>query len=1118
MFKKKLIAITLLLYFIITSNISYSNNTNINIHEVKPNSTIFQKNNSEDDKTDTDSPFDFDNTKTENDADSEESPSEIEKLRNTLSNLDLESLKSIAEALSINILEDDDKDIIIQKILDRIEILPKEETETTETEDDEAADDSEDSDVVKDSGQGRTEWTSPISGESWSINYDTLTTKIFNVKNDKYTQLIAFGNCVVTYGDTTLSSDAIIVNRPPPEAKDTQIEVMIIGNINVKSGNNTFIAEEAFFYPDTQRSILYDVIAFFPDSTEFAIRADSIKLVDGTEEVIGKDIEATTSYLEFPHYMFNSSKIWYYPDSEYMFASNLTFQIGQSKLLYFPLLFQSQFSSGIRTDFRHLRGMGFYIQTSTPFDIFGYKNTLYLDYYQKMGIFFTLAEAIKIGPVTIDFAGAYDRAIADSSRPYEIFTNYVDIDNDGIADETFNSFRYDFSISTPLTIYEGEKADLEKYLEEKGNTDLLENLNNSQMGVLESFINEFMANISVSANASFSKRSDPNFSSQFLNSPRSETFDIMETIDYREYARSESSPSVPASGSAMSLDTNISASSSGISFGLKGSWAWSFVSRAGELNPYDVLNYYDVQLTSANFPSISMGFGSTISNNLIDDVVKLIMNIINPENEFTSINDKLENFTIKLPLSYSFSFSHNTRKTYYTGGISIKPDESYIEEKAGELKRDFISESITFNYRLPFSVSYDFISFSAPMSYKLTYKYQNTRDFDEDSSDIEEIILNDLENTKFNWAWSFNPSLSIDLFRDFEFLNFTLNFGVNFSYKGEFEDLVYQLGLKETEIGDSKTTSKSITINDSLGNISITFLKCVLAFSGLSLPSPLSDTELERLGDIEVKSARDYTNDDTVVTKSILVDKAYLQEENKPSTYVLSFNISNELIKGFSFRISYTENIRYDDQDYVFGRDYVLENFGYFSLFGGKSHSLSINTGYTMNIEQLIFNTILIESLSIHFSYNHFFDKFLFKNDNIQITFDIDMHITTLWTLNISYSVNNTNLWRYTAHQDNPDKDNPRNFFYDILMSFAFWDIESLMATYWKMQQLSLSLTHDLAEWKMSVGINLQPRIVDNVLVVQPTFSISIVLIDLPDFSGGIDGKGKIDKFIYDRY
>jgi hypothetical protein len=1134
---------------------------------------------------------DDDNNASGDDDDTTTDETEKDKIKQILLDVDKDVLIRIADALDIEYDDDEDKASIIDKILGRIEIIPKSGKTDDET-DDETEDDSG---VVDDDGEDRTDITSPLTGDSWNLSYDILSTRRFEVDGVRYTQMIAFGDCKVEYGNTVLTSEVIILNRPevgggsiiPGEnegdgeesedeeeapKKKLQIEAMIFGDVKIESGSNVFFTERAFFYPETLRTILYDVTAYFPQSggvgasKPFMVKADTIKLLSGTDEVIVDGVEATTSYLEFPHYKFLGTTLWYYPrgDGEFFF-SNMAFQVGQSILFYFPFAFQTDFGTGIILDFRYNRGLGFYLKSNIPFNLFGYKNTLILDYYQKMGIYFTLAESIKLPFVSVTFNGAYDRAVrflGRSERDPEIFSNYVDINNDGIYEETFSSFRYNIGIETEqLTFYEGEELDLQKLLEDNDSLDILESLDNSQVSSLKGIIQKLINNFEAGGDFSFSKISDPLFRSQFINFGKDRTkFDFLTTIQkYQDYSPESLAPSVPGSNSeAMSIDASISASVKDlVSISLRGSWDWTFRSNAGELNPYDVLNYYDVQLSRVVFPSFDMNFQQLkVSDNLIEDFTRLIMGIVGSEKEFDSMSDLVDGLNVRLPLSFNMRFTHSPVQEFVTEGTEIKEDESMVKDDVGELTKDQNTETTTFGYSLPFSISFrDFVSYSLNMNYNLRHRYQSTR-VDKDLTQ-EEILRNDLDSTKFRWSWSLSSSITFSFFDEYEFLDLDISFGLNFSRSGIFDDLIFQLGLSDTEIGESYTESAAGN-NDviKMNPISLTFFKSTLSFSGMTFPIRLTDDDKKRLGDIDTLRISpdafyyEYYGIDSV---DVLVDRTYLLNQ-KLRDYTLSF--STNLIPNLGFGISYTEKNKWDIQDYYHledgGRDFVIEEYGYPSLFGGKGEKLTFNlnydfffglyTGgnfehyfgleehrkdhihidvdYEIEMAYLLFNEFLIKSFNISTNYDHYFGEQERKDDKMDISIGMDFDITTLWTLSVSYRVDNKSLWKYTDHPDLPPSQK-RGFFEDIWLALQFWNYESLQSTYWKVRSLNFSLTHDLAEWLMTFGVNIGPNInpLGGELPFEVKINFSIILQDV-DFSGGLNGDGQIptDTFIYDRF
>ncbi len=1127
---------------------------------------------------------DEENDKETEDDDNVTEKTEKEKLREVLNDFDRNLIERIADALNIIYSDNDDTETIIDLILGRIDIIEQSQDTSSDTnQDDQQQDQQEDSDQQSDTD--RTDIKSPLSDETWNLDFNTLSLSTFKVGDKDYTKLIAYGNCVITFGPTTLKSDLIILNRPPEELADnstdeedkkTNIEVMVFGNIEIDSGGNIFLAERGFFYPDDLNTILYDVIAYFPESSNsnFILKADTVKLITGTDEIIGIKIEASSSHYEFPHYKFTGNKIWYYPETENIFISNMTFQVGQSILLYFPFLFQTQFSSGIRTDMRYQRGIGFYIQTSTPFNILDFSNSLFLDYYQRMGIYFKLAEPVTLPFFSLDFSGAFDRAVRDvrGARFPEIYSNYVDIDNDGIYDETFRSFRYDFSLqSAELSLFEGEEVNLEEYLSNNEGQDILEKLNDTDLSTLKGLISSIVSSSNVTANYSFTRKSDPLFPSQFneiAGAEKRELFDLQTTINEASSdAPSATAPDVPGGSSeAMSMIAGLNITTDFFRFDFSGDWKWSFTSKVGELNPYDVLNYYDYQKESAQFPYINLNFTDLFKiDNLIDNIIKTGINLFDIDKEYEQFADLIEKMTLKLNFSVTnFSFNSTPNITYYTDTTEIKETEDDRDENFGEILKDQTLQTSKIAHRTYFEIGYNenMVLFTTTMTYNLTHKYQSTKiDRTDNDKTAEEIQQDDIDSTYFNWTWNLTPTLRFDLFQKYEFLNFNFSISFPLSKSGKFDDLVYHLGLSDIEIGNSETYSSQE--NDVLSlPLNLSFFKISISFTGITIPLSLSDSDLEILGDIIKKDSYEYYDLEDIY---ILVDKEYLFEEKKSREYVFTINF-NRLIDNLTLNLSYNEYNKFTFLDYYYedqgGRYHVNELYGYPSLFGGRGNYFTLNLGYlfkfgiatipdtsftnnlnvvstykhyfgnaeyvldtldiTLNydldISRIFLNSIVMKTFSTDLIFNHHFGYEQFKDDTITINLNVDFDLGSLWNLSVDYQVKNNNIWRYFQRDDNP---NPINPFYDLFLAISIWDAESLTGTFWKMQSLSFTLNHDLAEWIMdfTIEVNFEVDPIFGYITFKPTFTFTIELLDIPTFSGGSDGEGAIiDRDFFDRF
>lgn len=1067
--------ILIIIILIFTNNFSYShtkiqhkhNNEIYHKNNLLDNYLVNQVNNEDDDEDEDDNEDDEEEEQNTDDV----SPINIEKFINFLYEIDVESLQLLAESIGIEYIAKKNKEALIAKIIELI---------------------NENYSLVNElySENNRFKMNLTFKDKEFEIESTYFFKKKVISDKKNYSQFIFF-NCKVSFDEYVIKNDVLVINiyNEDKNSQKPSFEFMISGNIQLKIKRYTFCCEKIFIEPEAFYIIIYNAVAYLPELIPFLLVVKKIKILS-IDEIIASDVELSGLInIEFPHYKIKFDTLWLYPDLENLtyeslFASHLSFQVGQSTLFYFPFLFHTTFSSGISIDIKYEYSMGFIIQTTSPFKLGDFSNILILDYYQKIGLYFSLEEEINLfNIININIAGAYDRAveyIGKIKNHVGYFSNSVDINNDGISSETFNSFRYSFEVESPISLY------------------------------YDNLIDNLIDNLLIGMDLKFFKISDPFFRTQFMDFPRNKSFILDGEIIYKDKTIGIYVPDVPGNSSkAMDIDMDIYLLIAGFKLGLYGDWQWSFKSRIGELNPYDVLNYYDIQLKSISFPNFLIGIDSSLSNNLIDDTMGLYFCLFNPEKNFNSLSDEIAGLNIKLPLEYKIRYHTITRTNYVEDDTEIKETEADITvTNAGEIEKKRRLDITSFSYNLPFGFSYSFLSFGIGMKYSLVYNFQKT--YSELDIEANDIYKNDLEATNFHWNWDLSGYITFSFFKDFEYLSLEFGLDIAYSHEGVFDDFMYNLGFSEYEVGESYKINAGEVFK--VNQIFINFFKSSIVFTGLNIPLRLNDDDYKYLGD-----TIEYINSSGEKVL-ILIDKEYLLEQKKSEYYNLVF--TSKIFDYITFSLDYFEINRLDYQDYMEGgRDKVLQKFSYPSLFRGKGNKLITSFAYNQKVEKLLFNFILINNIKFDANLTHYFGQDGVKNDDLDINIETNFDITSLWTLSISYAIENKNLWRYKFfNYTHPDNDKPIGFFEDILDSLCFWDIEKLHKTRWKMKNLSFSLIHDLAEWQMTFKLEISPRFIDGFIIFEPLFTLSIKLIDLPNLSGGIKGDGVINNFYYDRY
>lgn len=959
----------------------------------------------------------------------------------------------------------------------------------------------------------------PISVKLSTVNYDFVIRSDYNftlriTDGDISYYQILFLNCEVDLPGFYFSADSVVINiysEPGTLINTSDIEIMTGGNIRLKIIDYIFTAERLFIYPDTLQALLYDVRIYAPELLPFVLRADDVKMLSA-EELIAYNVELGGSANPiFPHYRLTAGKLWIYPNLENLsinsfFASNVTFNVGQSSIFFLPFIFQSNFSTGVRAGIKYEQSIGFYIQTTTPFNIFGYSNAFVIDYFQKMGLYFSLSDDIRIlDSMEISLSIAYDRAVRYTGKDKNhngFLSNYVDINNDGKHTETFNSLRYFINLDFPYVIHEGNMYKPSDTLTITKQKSLIECIvsDNKHFNISE-LINNFIKNSKSGFNIEFMKISDPLFREQFIDFPRSTDFILTDDIIYREKNILIYTPEAPGNPSnAMTVFGSVFLKSDYLKINLSTNLLWAFKSKTGELNPYDVLNYYGLQLYSSTFPELNISYERAVSSDIIGDVISIF------SENWSAVKNSC-GIELELPLEVGISYNITSKTTYIKDNTDIKPNSQSdnIIEDAGEIQEQKDIEKLVIIHKTPLSFKFKFLNIDVNSEYQLERYFQHTKE--KYGEPAEKLLYNDLEQTRYNWSWIVDSNLSLSFMKNYDYLSIITGVNIKYQKSGYFYDLLYQTGITDTKpIYDPVINNYGDVLK--FENIYFSFLKTTFVLEGLNIPLLLTDEDYGELG-----TTIEFVNREGKKIK-MLVNEKYLFEQ-KQSLY-LDFTITNTIIKNLKIIMNYREKYRLDAEDYSNGgRDEARLLYGYPTLFGGKGESLKLILEYDSSDDLYIGNEIIIRDLKLNMEYTHYYGKNNYKQNKITLGIFIDADITKYWFLSFSYEISNRSIWRYFKSNDNP---NPRNIFTDLLWSISVWDVEALQKTYWKINYMAVSINHDLDEWRLSLSIQLYPKIINGYLIFYPTIALSITLIDLPELSGGIEGDGKIDKFIFDRY
>ena len=140
-------------------------------------------------------------------------------------------------------------------------------------------------------------------------------------------KVVAQGDVVVEYSDTTLTCDKIVVYT---DSKDGFAE----GNVVLKDEGGLVRGERLEYNFQTQEGNFFDVD--FRMAPYFCVSPEAKK---GPTKIILRNADMTTCNLDKPHYHMHASEVEIYPQ-EKIFAKNVTFIVGKVPIIYLPFFVQ----------------------------------------------------------------------------------------------------------------------------------------------------------------------------------------------------------------------------------------------------------------------------------------------------------------------------------------------------------------------------------------------------------------------------------------------------------------------------------------------------------------------------------------------------------------------------------------------------------------------------------------------------------------------------------------------------------------------------------------------------------------------------------------------------------
>jgi hypothetical protein len=149
-----------------------------------------------------------------------------------------------------------------------------------------------------------------------------------------------------------------------------------------------------------------------------------------------------------------------------------------------------------------------------------------------------------------------------------------------------------------------------------------------------------------------------------------------------------------------------------------------------------------------------------------------------------------------------------------------------------------------------------------------------------------------------------------------------------------------------------------------------------------------------------------------------------------------------------------------------------------------ESHTYIIETGQSsvntlsMTLRAPAFRLPYIERISgLSFSVGWSHNYMNIRSNRLTIGLGFNMQISELWSITLSMSSANKELYLYSADSAAEFNQEKRSFFKDLLYSFMIWDTDKLKETRFNMQSLNLTLLRDLHNWELRFNTSMSQRV-----------------------------------------
>ncbi len=383
---------------------------------------------------------------------------------------------------------------------------------------------------------------------------------------DETTEVVMVGNVRVRFDGSFLKSEKLIVT-----IKDNiVINVGAYGNVEFTFSGTKYLVDSLNYQPDMERGIMYNVRSIMggmggDDDKPWFYRADKVTIQDRNSFVI-ENVVMSTSDVRFDHFAIRASKLWYI-QGKVTVALGIEYMTGQASFGWLPAYIRMEGAGTLRTSFGNEKRIGYYFINNVTVDSKVGQFDFGFDIYERQGEYVQMNYALP--PVGIVKKLELQTKIANDVRIIkdgDLYSQWVEPTYTGSTNR-ITQFAWYYKLSVSLAT---NNISLDFYTED---------LN------------------------------DPFFISKYSVRSR---FDNAESPDYIELInpslnswygyQGDSQPQYSSITRGLSLRSG--------NFSLTGKWNLLQITKP-EITDNEFLNkYYDYEVRSMTFPSISYNFGT----------------------------------------------------------------------------------------------------------------------------------------------------------------------------------------------------------------------------------------------------------------------------------------------------------------------------------------------------------------------------------------------------------------------------------------------------------------------------------------------------------------------------